>query len=78
MPYGIEFTLTKEQALFVKKLRVEKEYSWRAVARDVSAEYPELGVDGNIDQNRGNQIDGIALCDAAMNLLGETIEDGWN
>lgn len=77
MPYGIEYKLTKEQALFIKKLRVEKDYTWRAVARDVSAEYPALGVDGNIEYNYGNQIDGRALCDAAMNLLGENVEDGW-
>lgn len=78
MPYGIEYVLTKEQAFFIKKLRVDKEYSWRAVARDVSAEYPELGVAGNAEYNYGNQIDGMALCDAAMKMLGETIEDGWN
>jgi hypothetical protein len=78
MPYRIEFTLTKEQALFIKDLRVTKDYSWRAVARDVSGEYPELGVSGSVEYNMGNQIDGIALCDAAMKLLGESIEDGWN
>lgn len=78
MSYGIDYTLTKQQAEFIKDLRVNKDYSWRAVARDVSGEYPELGVDGSVEFNVGNQIDGIALCDAAMKLLNEKVEDGWN
>lgn len=26
----------------------------------------------------GNQLDGIALCDAAMRYFNDTIDDGWN
>lgn len=78
MPYGVEYILTKEQAEFVKELRVKNDCSWRAVARDVSEKYPELGVKGNKAENWGNQFDGIALCDAAMKLLNEKVEDGWN
>jgi hypothetical protein len=78
MAYGIEFNLTKEQAEFIKDLRVKNGYSWRSVARDVSAKFPELNVSGNIEENWGNQIDGIALCDAAMKFFNEKVEDGWN
>lgn len=73
-----EFKLTKEQAEFIRDLRINKDYSWRAVARDVSGKFPELGVEGNVEQNRGNQIDGVALCDAAMKFFNETVDDGWN
>lgn len=78
MPYGIEYNLTKEQAIFIKNLRVKEGYSWRAVARDVSSEYPELRVSGSVAENWGSQLDGMALCKSAMYLLNETIEDGWN
>lgn len=78
MPYRNAFLLTKEQADFIKNLRVREGYSWRAIARDVSAAYPELTVCGNKAENQGNQIDGADLCEAAMLLLGEKVEDGWN
>lgn len=72
MPYGIEYAITKEQAEFIKDLRVNKDYSWRAVARDFCDKYPNMNID------RGNQIDGICLCDAAMKFFNETVENGWN
>lgn len=71
------FNLTKEQAKFIKTLRVEKEYSWRAVARDTKKRFPEMDIDSD-GETYGNQIDGISLCDAAMDLLKENIQDGWN
>lgn len=74
----IKYVLTKEQAEFIKDLRVVKGYSWRAVARDVSGKYPELKINGSVEYNYGNQIDGISLCDSAMQLLNEKVEDGWN
>lgn len=72
------FGLSMEQALFIKDLRVNQGYSWRAVARDVSEKFPELNVRGNAKENYGNQIDGLRLCDEAMCLLGEYVENGWN
>lgn len=78
MPYGITFNLDQEQAVFIKKLRVDNGYSWRAVARDVSEVFHNLKDIGGSPVKSGNQIHGIALCDAAMNMLNETVEDGWN
>jgi len=83
MPYGIEYKLNKEQAEFVKYLRVNVGNSWRAVARDFQGKYPDIKtidgipIDADKAENRGNQIDGIALCDAAMTFLNETVDDGW-
>lgn len=73
--------LTKEQAQTIKKLRVTgydfgdgKLHSgtWRWVAARFAELYPDL------DVCSGNQIEGKELCDAAMNILGETYADGWN
>ena len=72
-----EFKLTKKQADFIKNIRVNHEYSWRAVARDTKKEFPEMNIDSD-GETYGNQLDGISLCDAAMNLLNENVEDGWN
>lgn len=42
-----EYKLTKEQAEFIKDLRIDKEYSWRAVARDTKKKFPEMGIDSD-------------------------------
>lgn len=63
----------------VKQLRVKDEYTWRSVADRIAQEFP-----GIIEtwEYRGilcvNQMDGIDLCDAAMEYFNEDIEDGWN
>ena len=62
--------ITLEQAKFIKNLRVVEGYTWRAVARDYSAQY--------MTSRSNNQILGIALCTSAMLLLEEQVEDGWN
>jgi hypothetical protein len=62
--------ITLEQAQFIKNLRVVEGYSWRAVARDYSEKYME--------EKTTNQILGMNLCNSAMRLLGETMEDDWN
>lgn len=77
MPYGIEYKLTKEQAEYIKYFRL-KDYTWRAVAREVYNKWPDLRDNEGSPLTSGNQLDGIALCDAAMCLLGEKVEDGWN
>lgn len=70
--------MTKFQALFVKYLRVRCDGSWRWVAGKYEERYihkipfkfePTFG---------GNQILGMDLCDTAMELLNETIDNGWN
>lgn len=72
-----EYKLTKEQAEFIKDLRINKEYSWRAVARDTKNKFPKMEIDSD-GETYGNQLDGIALCDAAMRYFNDTIDDGWN
>lgn len=46
------------------------DYTWRATAREFSTKYGTEITD--------NQWVGISLCDDAMKLLKETVEDGWN
>ncbi len=51
-------------------------HSWRGVARLFVEKYPEFS-----DEHRiiaGNQISGMQLCDAAMKLLKQKPEEGWN
>lgn len=64
----------------IKQLRVNDEYTWRAVAGQIAQEYPDIGVDvvewyGFMG---GNQIDGMTLCEAAMEYFCEEPDDGWN
>lgn len=70
--------LTLSQALFVKFLRIRCEGSWRWIASKYQRRYGEK-LPWNEDMTfGGNQIVGMELCDAAMNLLNESVEDGWN
>ncbi|MBA7553571.1 hypothetical protein ES705_46164 [subsurface metagenome] len=65
--------MTLEQAKVVRRLRVDKGYSWRAVAE---ACY-ELG--WGKWSPPSNQIMGMALCERAAQLLGENYEEiPWN
>jgi hypothetical protein len=74
--------LTKEQAELIKKLRVTGydfgdgklcTGTWRWVAARFAEFYPDLRV------CPGNQIEGIDLCNAAMQILGEELYgNGWN
>jgi hypothetical protein len=60
--------MTKEQAEFIRKLRVEKDYSWRAVARACWWQkwegYEEW-------QPASSQPMGMALCEKAAEFFGE-------
>ena len=70
--------MTKFQALFVKYLRIRREGTWRYVSAMWHNRY-DFGIPFN--ENCGlicNQLNGINLCDEAMNVLNEKIEDGWN
>lgn len=65
--------ITDERAAFVRKLRVEEGYSWRAVAE---ACYLEWNGDW---QPPSNQLMGMALCEHAANHYGEHyMDDTWN
>lgn len=64
-------TLTADQAGFVRRLRVDSGYTWRAVAETCAVEW---GGDWG-----SNQLAGMALCERAAGLLGEDPHtDPWN
>lgn len=67
-----KYNLTKEQAIFIKWLRVHQDHTWRAVAREFTEKYPEL------EYPTDNQIVGRDLCEEAMVLLDEVVNQGWN
>jgi hypothetical protein len=51
-------------------------HSWRGVAQLFVQKYSEFSDNHSIIA--GNQISGMQLCDAAMNLLNQKPEEGWN
>lgn len=63
--------LTRETAKIVKQLRVEEEFSWRAIARWVAMRLKAPW--------GGNQIAGLVICEKAAKLLGEDfLKEPWN
>jgi|SRR5579884_386072 len=63
--------MTSEQAEFVRTLRCEDSYSWRAVAETCALEW---GGDWG-----SNQLAGMAICERAAELHGEHyMEEPWN
>ena len=62
--------MTIEQAQEIKVWRTVEDCSWRTVASLFSAKYNKTV--------STKQLYGAELCDEAMILLGESIEDGWN
>ncbi len=70
--------LTKFQALFIKYLRVRHHGTWRWVAGKWDERYNKKIPFNEESTFGGNQITGMELCDAAMDYLNETIQDGWN
>ena len=68
--------MTEGQAAMVRRLRVDRDLTWRGVAEDFYDERPEelYGLD-----LRGNQAVGEYLCEAAAAILGEDAESPpWN
>ncbi len=70
--------LTKRQALFIKSLRVNRGYSWRAVDGEFVSRYTFKRPFDNKPLRDGNQIDGMYLCDKAIKKLKETGNPDWN
>ena len=69
--------MTRQQALFVKFLRVTCDGSWRWVAYKWRARY-EKGLPFNYrPSNGGNQLDGIVLCSTAQTLLQDECNPEW-
>lgn len=70
--------MTKFQALYVKYLRVKLDGTWRWVAGKYNQRYVEKKPFSLHMTYGGNQIEGMSLCDEAMKLLNEKVEQGWN
>lgn len=70
--------MTIQQALFVKWLRIRQEGTWRWVAGKYYDRYFHKLPYSDIIFHNKSQFHGIELCDEAMKLLNEKIEDGWN
>lgn len=70
--------MTKFQAYYVKFLRIKCEGSWRWVAAKYEMRYKDKIPFRFEFTYGGNQIDGMNLCQKAMIMLNEKIEDGWN
>lgn len=74
--------MTKEQAEYVRKLRVDLGYSHHSIAAYVAAYYPEMGIKAhtlNILSDGRHQHDGMDLCAEAAEFFGENAGDEpWN
>jgi hypothetical protein len=80
--------MTKEEAIFIKDLRVNGDHTWRTIHIEYQLKYvpkeewyflpsvKKLVSDKSMPS--GNQLMGAELCGTAMHLLGETMDDGWN
>jgi len=75
------YNLTISQALFIKVLRIRYKCTWRAIHYRVNERYtlhkPFNSTNKVEDDIVCNQIDGMALCEASMRVLKDTVEDGW-
>ena len=69
--------MTREIAEFIREQRVKNGSSWRGVGWLTHEKFPCLGIKP-IEPGWVNQLDGVDLCYAAMEFLGETVEQGWN
>jgi hypothetical protein len=66
-----DIEVSPEEAGLIRRLRVEKAYSWRAVARFYSRVWHTPW--------GGNQIAGMVICEKAAKLLGEDfMKPPWN
>lgn len=78
----LEDNLSQDMVADIREWRVgngpddTKTHSWRGVARLFAEKYPEFSNNHGIQA--GNQICGMQLCDAAMKLLNQKPEEGWN
>ena len=78
----LEDNLSQDMVADIREWRVgngpddQTTHSWRGVARLFAEKYPEFSDNHSIQA--GNQICGMQLCDAAMKLLNQKPEEGWN
>lgn len=68
--------MPKDMAVFVRSLRVDQGYTWRAVAAAVSL---KMNLTGTEDDWGSNQLCGMAICEAAAKQFDEDFMTGvWN
>lgn len=78
----LDDNLTQDMVADIREWRVgdgpedTNTHSWRGVARLFVEKYPEFS--DNHGLIAGNQITGMQLCEAAMKLLNQKVEEGWN
>jgi hypothetical protein len=78
----LQDNLSQDMVADIREWRVgdgpddEKTHSWRGIARLFVEKYAEFSDNHGIIA--GNQISGMQLCDAAMLLLKQKPEEGWN
>ena len=78
--------MTKEQAEYIRQLRVNLGYSWRKLAGTVSIVYPEFDIECHLPFNKqageppdGFQGEGMDLCAEAAGFFGENAgNEPWN
>ena len=74
--------MTRQQAEYIRQLRVNLGYSWRKLAGTVSITYPELNIKThsiNGWPEDGYQGEGMDLCAEAAEFFGENAGDEpWN
>lgn len=69
-------SMTAEQAKAVREMRVHQELTWRGVADEFTERFPDADYARGL---AGNQILGMALCEAAALKLGEDPNaEPWN
>lgn len=69
----VDAIMNQERAQIIRDLRVEQDYSWRAVARECHIQFAGTW------EPVSNQLAGMALCEAAAELFGENyMEEPWN
>tara|TARA_R110000744_G_scaffold282090_2_gene393837 strand:+ start:637 stop:855 length:219 start_codon:yes stop_codon:yes gene_type:complete len=69
--------LTKWQALFIKSMRVNRGYSWSAVYSEFIDRYTFRRPFTGLQYREGNIVDGMYLCETAMNKLNEKKQEAW-
>jgi len=78
----LEDNLTQDMVTDIREWRVGEgpddinTHSWRSIATVFAEKYPEFSANHNIESD--NQVYGMWLCEAAMNLLKQKPEEGWN
>lgn len=63
--------MTREQAEFIKEFRVVLGYSWKNIHAEWIDEYENNTI------SKISKTEGKRLCNEAMEMLNERLDDGW-